>query len=596
MSSFSKMALPSMGALALAVGHFSAPMAHAQSSPPPLIAAEIQHAQSDFAAGGIRRLSTNWYACIDQAQSSQDANLAERCVVYGYGALLLGTADATPWVRHLTPDIVAPGQYAMAAIMGIPEGPRQAWLDRYREWVSESVAAVVGDAVGDTGTGPGNDDAQDRGTPRGGPPYGVGAYGGDHYGGTQYGGRNGTRFGGAEYDGGASFGPAPRPAVAYDDAAAPYGGARYGGGANGGGNYRGVPSGEGAPFDAAPRPATAFGGGPYGYGEGRGIQRGQDLARLADGKYPREALQEPAVADALRQLAGPALLSHLKDYSFASPMEFTGRYAVGAACEPRACGVSEARFVFASDAVWIGIIKGGRMRIYGNPPRPARALLLRDRNRTVWRGPVEDMTHPVVAQVIQASADPFGSAPSRATAAPRQLPVATGPVPGGPLRMTISPHPFPAAAQPAPFPPAPATNEQAPGGQADGNATEVRLHNRDGTFEVPVTINGAMTLPFAIDSGSSDVSVSAGVMEKLIQAGTVSRADILGKQTYHLADGSSVSNETFRIHVLKVGDREVRDVMGSVTNDTDSLLLGQSFLTRFRSWSIDNRRQVLVLN
>ena len=35
--------------------------------------------------------------------------------------------------------------------------------------------------------------------------------------------------------------------------------------------------------------------------------------------------------------------------------------------------------------------------------------------------------------------------------------------------------------------------------------------------------------------------------------------------------------------------------MGSNTNDADSLLLGQSFLKRFRSWSIDNQRQALML-
>src|ERR1700722_11596091 len=133
------------------------------------------------------------------------------------------------------------------------------------------------------------------------------------------------------------------------------------------------------------------------------------------------------------------------------------------------------------------------------------------------------------------------------------------------------------------------------GHQADDDTTEVRLRNHDGTLEVPVTIRGAMTLPFAIDSGASDVTVSSDVMEKLIQAGTVSQADFLGKQTYHLADGSVVASETFRIHLLKVGDREVRDVVGSITNDADSLLLGQSFLKRFRSWLIDNQRQVLLL-
>jgi clan AA aspartic protease (TIGR02281 family) len=134
-----------------------------------------------------------------------------------------------------------------------------------------------------------------------------------------------------------------------------------------------------------------------------------------------------------------------------------------------------------------------------------------------------------------------------------------------------------------------------PRGQSDASATEIRLRNRDGTLLVPVLINNTITVPFTIDSGASDVSVSAAVLEKLVQSGTVSREDFRGKQIYHLADGSAVSSETFRIHSLKVGDREIRDVMGSVTNDTDSLLLGQSFLARFRSWSIDNQRQVLLL-
>ena len=121
------------------------------------------------------------------------------------------------------------------------------------------------------------------------------------------------------------------------------------------------------------------------------------------------------------------------------------------------------------------------------------------------------------------------------------------------------------------------------------------MHRHGDTFLVPVSINNAMTLSFMIDSGASDVSISSDVMEKLIQSGSLSKSDFLGRQTYHLADGSDVSSETFRIHVLRIGDREVRDVLGSVSNDQNTLLLGQSFLSRFRSWSVDNQRQVLLL-
>ena len=138
MPPYRKMVIPSVGALVLAgvllLGH----RATAEAAPPPVIGEEMRHVRHDFAAGGVRRLNLNWNACVDQARLSQDANVAERCVVYGYGALLLdANGETPPWMRHLTADIVAPGQVEMLAIMGIPEGPRQAWLDRYRRWVTE---------------------------------------------------------------------------------------------------------------------------------------------------------------------------------------------------------------------------------------------------------------------------------------------------------------------------------------------------------------------------------------------------------------------------------------------------------------------------
>ena len=52
---------------------------------------------------------------------------------------------------------------------------------------------------------------------------------------------------------------------------------------------------------------------------------------------------------------------------------------------------------------------------------------------------------------------------------------------------------------------------------------------------------------------------------------------------------------TFRLHKLRVGDRELENVVGSIADIKGSLLLGQSFLNRFRAWSIDNERGVLLL-
>jgi clan AA aspartic protease (TIGR02281 family) len=123
----------------------------------------------------------------------------------------------------------------------------------------------------------------------------------------------------------------------------------------------------------------------------------------------------------------------------------------------------------------------------------------------------------------------------------------------------------------------------------------VPLKKAGGTFVVPVQINGAITLNFTIDSGADDVSVPADVFSTLARTGTIRNSDIIGEQTYVLADGSKTQSVTFTIRSLKVGDRVVENVRGSVAPQQGSLLLGQSFLERFKSWSVDNTKHVLVL-
>jgi hypothetical protein len=104
-----------------------------------------------------------------------------------------------------------------------------------------------------------------------------------------------------------------------------------------------------------------------------------------------------------------------------------------------------------------------------------------------------------------------------------------------------------------------------------------------------------MTLDFVIDSGASDVSVPADVVSTLMRAGTIKETDFIGKQTYILADGSKSQSTTFLIRSLRVGDTVLENVNGSVASSRGSLLLGQSFLKRFKSWSIDNTKQELLL-
>jgi predicted aspartyl protease len=98
-----------------------------------------------------------------------------------------------------------------------------------------------------------------------------------------------------------------------------------------------------------------------------------------------------------------------------------------------------------------------------------------------------------------------------------------------------------------------------------------------GTYVVPVLINGAITLNFIVDSGASDVSIPADVAMTLMRTGTLVESDFIEQRTYVLADGSKVPSQTFRIRSLKVGNKVLENVTGSISDAKGSLLLGQSF-------------------
>lgn len=128
------------------------------------------------------------------------------------------------------------------------------------------------------------------------------------------------------------------------------------------------------------------------------------------------------------------------------------------------------------------------------------------------------------------------------------------------------------------------------------HAVRVPLTARGGGHMVQVALAGVCCLPFLLDSGASDVSIPPFLFAALIKGGHVTRADMIDVRTYVTASGT-VEGLRFRMPPITVGGITVRNVVGSVSPDgpPDMLLLGQSFLQRFRSWSIDNTTNELVL-
>lgn len=95
--------------------------------------------------------------------------------------------------------------------------------------------------------------------------------------------------------------------------------------------------------------------------------------------------------------------------------------------------------------------------------------------------------------------------------------------------------------------------------------------------------------------GASDMSVPADVVSTLIRTKTITDQECLGQHTYVLADGSKVPSQQFRIRSLKVGNKTVENVVASIASVNGEILLGQSFLSKFKSWSVDNEAHTLDL-
>jgi hypothetical protein len=124
-------------------------------------------------------------------------------------------------------------------------------------------------------------------------------------------------------------------------------------------------------------------------------------------------------------------------------------------------------------------------------------------------------------------------------------------------------------------------------------ALQVQLEESHGVLMVPVRINDAVTIPFVLDSGASDVSVPEDVFKTLLRTRTVTESDFREPGVFVTADGSEHSKLRFILHEVRVGDRVVKDVVASVAPDKADPLLGQSFL-KAAYGTMDNTRHTLV--
>jgi clan AA aspartic protease (TIGR02281 family) len=128
---------------------------------------------------------------------------------------------------------------------------------------------------------------------------------------------------------------------------------------------------------------------------------------------------------------------------------------------------------------------------------------------------------------------------------------------------------------------------------ADARTEEIKLESSGNTYQLKATINDTVKINFTLDTGASDVLIPAEVALTLLGSGTLSESDFIGYQTYKLADGSTLPSAQFKLRDMEVGSHRLTGVVASVGPVGSPPLLGQSFLSRLGSWTIDNQQRVL---
>lgn len=127
-------------------------------------------------------------------------------------------------------------------------------------------------------------------------------------------------------------------------------------------------------------------------------------------------------------------------------------------------------------------------------------------------------------------------------------------------------------------------------------AGEIQMKKQyGGTYEVPCSING-LALNMVFDTGASDITISSVEANFMLKNGYLSDTDIKGKRQYLNASGEIKEGTVITIREVKLGDSVLKNVDASVVhNQKAPLLFGESGLSRFGSFTVDNATSRLII-
>jgi clan AA aspartic protease (TIGR02281 family) len=122
----------------------------------------------------------------------------------------------------------------------------------------------------------------------------------------------------------------------------------------------------------------------------------------------------------------------------------------------------------------------------------------------------------------------------------------------------------------------------------------VPVKKQGNTYLVEISIGGK-NFTYVIDSGASEMLISGSTEKYLLDLGIIRNSDYLTSKVFTLADGSEKSYRRVKLPMVRIGTLKIEDVEAAIVDDNNPMLLGKSFLDKFKYWKINNSNLTLEL-
>lgn len=122
----------------------------------------------------------------------------------------------------------------------------------------------------------------------------------------------------------------------------------------------------------------------------------------------------------------------------------------------------------------------------------------------------------------------------------------------------------------------------------------INVLNINGMTFVKVKI-GSLVRVWLFDTGASDLLINTEMENQLKNEHVLSPSNYLGIGEYEMANGSIDSCRQYRVNGVRMGSFILDNVIVSVSEKSQRIIVGKTILNKFRSWTLNNQEQRLFL-